>query len=53
MMQVNIKNTFNIIFQAIIFRELQDVGGTFGKHYLLYQVVLWCSFFSLLPTWAA
>jgi hypothetical protein len=27
--------------------------GAFGKHCPLYQVVLWCSFFSLLLAWVA
>jgi len=45
MMQVNIENAFNNVFQATIFRELCDVGGAFGEHCPLSQVVLPCSFF--------
>ncbi len=50
-MQVNVENTFNNIFQIVIKRSMK-CQGTFGKHWTLYQIVLWCSFFSLLPTWA-
>jgi hypothetical protein len=46
-MQVHVENAFNNIFQVVIFRELQDVGGPlviiilfsklfYGAHSFLY-----------------
>jgi hypothetical protein len=53
MMQVDVENIFNNVFQTVIFRELCDVEGLLMNIVPLYQVVLWCSFFSLLLAWAA
>ncbi len=50
MMQVNVENAFNNISQIVIKRSTR-CHETFSKHCPLYQVVLWCSFFFLLPTW--
>jgi len=41
-----------IIFSSYYFKKVMWCWGAFGEHYPLYQVVLWCSFFFLLPTWA-
>jgi hypothetical protein len=53
MMQVDVENVFHSISQPIIFRRLCDAEGAFGEHYSIYQVVLWCLFFFLLPAWVA
>jgi hypothetical protein len=51
-MQVDIKNAFNSIFQTIIFKELQDAESPLANIVRLLGC-LWCSFFYLLPAWAA
>jgi hypothetical protein len=45
--------TFLIAFLELLFLDnCVMLGGAFGEHYPIYQVVLGCSFFSLLPIWA-
>ncbi len=43
---------FFIAFFELLFLKIVSCQGAFHEHCPLYQVVLWCSFFSLLPTWA-
>ncbi len=51
MMQVDINNIFNSVFQVVILESYVMLMG-FWWASSLYQVILWCSFFSLPPTWA-
>jgi hypothetical protein len=41
-----------ITFLKLLFLENCVMLGSFGEHCPLYQVVWWCSFFSLLLAWA-
>jgi hypothetical protein len=44
--------TLLLTFLQLLFFKSYVMSGGFGEHCSLYRVILWHSFFSLLPTWA-